>query len=549
MTKKTKLLATTLASVMALSGLAACVGSNNEDALLKDKTVLNICMPDLGYGTDWMKAVANGFTQKTGTRVNVKVTPTESGYTTAMSAGKAPYDIYLLRQSTYGLVTSNAVNMTGNETIIANLDDLYNSQVGNETKVDGTPLLFKEKMKDVYESYNRIYRTTADEQNNTPHYYAVQWCDSAFSLVRNMKVWKDSWNVPNTTDELLALSAQIKNEGATPFIWSSQASYWWAAANIWVTQYQGLEDMYGEQGFWAGYSEDGEKNSPNMWRRQGLLESLKVLDELVKAENAYQHVLSTSVDFTTAQGYFLIEENNIAMMANGDWLYNEMEENYPDANIEMMRMPVISAIRNLSECATIESDAELSALIDAIDAGSTALSGTGYSVSQEAYNKVYEARKMYTCSSNINHIMVSPSDSDSLDIVKDFYLYMATEEGQTLFATGGAGFSHIFETGDAVRTAASAVQNDFVKSSEAIKADSEVAPWPIYTSRLFSMGGMPVYPTIELGYQFPELIFSLQGDGLNVSGGGYMTASELWVSNYNNARSKWSSYMSAAGLS
>lgn len=543
----TLMMATTVATG-ALSGLAACGGMDAEQKKnLSDSTILNICMPDLGYGTDWMTAVAKGFTAKTGTKVNVQVTPTESGYVTAMQADNAPYDIYVLRGNTYSMVTSNAANLTGEESYIACYDDLYNSQVGNETKADGTPLTFKEKMKDVYEIYNRVDA----KGNGDYHYYAVQWCDSVFSLVRNMDVWKEEWAVPKTTDELLELSKTIKNTkgGYTPFIWSSQASYWWSVANLWVTQYQGLDDMYGEKGFWSGYSEKGVANDPKMWQRQGLLEAMKVLDELVKQENGYQHILSTSVDFTTAQGYFCIPENKIAMMANGDWLYNEMKENYPKANLEMIKTPVLSSIINLPECQDtvqdktddgIKDDKELSALIAAIDAGSTALTGEGYHVSQAAYDKVYEARMMYTCSSNINHVMVSPVHSDSLDIVKEFYLYLASEEGQSKFA-GSVGLTHCFELTDAVEEASDAASNSFVKSTEKIKRGAQVAPWPVYQSRLFSHGNMPVYPTIEMGYNFPELIFSLEGKG-------YKNAEQVWSENYRNAVEKWSSYKLAAGL-
>lgn len=506
-------------------------GCNKNNASLSDPTVLNITMPDLGYGTEWLKSVADGFTAKTGTKVSIAVTPTERDYVTSMRAGTAKYDIYVMRANTYDLVASNAANYSGYECILADLDDVYNSEVE-----DG--VLFKDKMKDVYETYNRV---DAKGDGNY-HYYAVQWCDSVFSLVRNLKVWQDNWAVPNTTDELIALADQIKADSKTPFIWSSQAPYWWQVANIWVTQYQGLEDMYGDTGFWKGYDEKGNANVPEMWARKGILEALKVLDTLLKDGNGYQHVLSTTINFTTAQGYFLTESNGIAMMANGDWLYNEMKKNYSSASVDMIKMPVISAIKDTDECKdSIENDEELSALIKAIDAGSVSLKGEGYDVSQKAFDKVYEARNMYTCATNINHIMVSPVYSDSLPQVKEFYKYLASDEGLIKF-TQANGFTLGFDTSDAVKAASYAASNDFVKSTEAIKSGRQVAPWPMYTSRLFSLGGMSIWPTIETGYNEPELIFSLAGDG-------YKSASELWLLNYNNAKNKWSVFMKNAGLS
>ena len=543
MKKSTKLMAFALAAIATtgtVGSLASCGAKLDKD--LKDPTVLNICLPDLGYGVEWIKGAAQGFTAKTGTKVNIDTTPTESGYITAMYAGTAPYDIYCLRANMYTLVTANQANVSGYYPVLMDYDEIYNSQVGDETKEDGTPLLYKEKMKDMYETNNRVYLTLDDEKNGNYHYFTTQWGDPNYSIVCNMDVWKSGWEMPNTTDELLALADQIKKDGCTPFIWSSQASYWWEVTSLWVAQYQGLEDMFGDQGFWSGYDESGNKNTPEMWKRRGFLEALTVLDELVKPANEYQHDLSTSVNFTTAQGYFCMPQNKIAMMANGDWLYNEMKENYPNTNLKMMAMPVVSGIRNHPACGgTISDDSELSALIKAIDAGSTALTGEGYDVSQAAFDKVYEARNIYGCGPNIQSLMVTPAWSDSKEQVKAFLLYMATEEGQVKMAQGGAGFTLGFDPTDAVREASYAAANGFVKSSLDIKLNRQVSPWFVYKSRLFALGGMPYNPMIELGYSSPELIFSQ-------SGGDYMTAAQLYAKNYQNAKAKWATYLSTAGL-
>lgn len=520
-------------AVSAILGISALTlgGCNGGNSDLNDSSVLNIVMPDLGYGTDGMKALASAFTEKTGHKANVDVTPTESGYENAIRSGTAPYDIYVMRQNTYLLVAANAANFSGEDVVVACLDDVYEAEVANEG------IKFKDKMKDIYEVYNRVDA----KGNGDYHYYAVQWCDSIFSLVRNLDVWQEDWIVPNTTDELLALCAKIKGDGAMPMIWSSQAPYMWSTANLWVSQYQGIDDMYGNEGFWNCYSEAGEKNSPKMWQRRGILYAMEVLDELVNLENGYSHTMSTSVDFTTAQGYFLIPSQKIAMMSNGDWLYKEMVKNYSNAKIEMMKTPVLSKIKDHPDCeGTIENDAELSALVKAIDAGSKSITGEGYSVSQKAFDKVYEARTMYTCGPNINHIMVSPSYSDSLDLVKQFYNFMASEEGLTTYTKSSGGFTLEFNVSDTVRAASESVANSFVKSTEALKYGNQVSPWPMYTNRLFAMGGMPVNPCIESGYTFPEQIFSL--------GKGYKNAAKLYSENYQNAANKWSSYLTTAGM-
>ena len=73
-------------AVSAILGISALTlgGCNGGNSDLNDSSVLNIVMPDLGYGTDGMEALASAFTEKTGHKTNVDVTPTESGYENAI---------------------------------------------------------------------------------------------------------------------------------------------------------------------------------------------------------------------------------------------------------------------------------------------------------------------------------------------------------------------------------------------------------------------------------------------------------------------------------
>ena len=513
--------------------LAGC--KSKDEKYLNDPSVLNITVPDYGYGTEWLLYLADGFTAKTGHKVNVKVTTAETGYVTSIRSGKAQYDIYVVREQVFAFVNNNQSNYTGRDCVLANYDELYNSEV------PGEGIKFKDKMKDVYEMYNRTDTMT---DGGRPHYYGVQWCDTAHGFVKNLDVWDQhkNWKNPNTTDELIALSQQILTDGCTPFIYSYDYTYWWNATNVWISQYEGLESMLGEQGFWRGYDTEGNQYVPEMWLRDGILEGMRVLDEICKESNHFNHKFSRSIDFTTAQGYFLIPSQNIAMMANGDWLYREMSKNYANARIEMIKTPIVSAIRNHPDCeGTIADDAELSALIKAIDNGQTALVGEGYDVSQKAYDKVAEARNLYTCSSSMNHVMVSPSYSDSLDLVKEFFLYMATDEGLKQFARGSGGFTPAFKGSADVYSYSDSISNDFVKSSESIKRNKQVAPWPVYSSLLFTMGGLAVKPVIDTGYDTPEKIFVQDGSG-------YMTADQLFAFNYQHACEHWAEYLTKAGL-
>ena len=132
-------------------------------------------------------------------------------------------------------------------------------------------------------------------------------------------------------------------------------------------------------------------------------------------------------------------------MANGDWFDNEMRsfcegleeaQGYCDT-VKLMKTPVISSIIDNTD--TIADDAELSALITAIDAGETALQGEGYDVSQDDFNTVLAAR-VTVYSIGPGHNAVVPKTAVGKQVAYDFLRYMATDKANRIYieATGGA---------------------------------------------------------------------------------------------------------------
>ena len=108
----------------------------------------------------------------------------------------------------------------------------------------------------------------------------------------------------------------------------------------------------------------------------------------------------------------------------------------------MMRTPIVSDIIEL--CETIEDDAELSALISAIDAEDASLSGEGYSVNQFDYDRVKAARGVVS-SLGTAHQMVVPSYALAKDPAVDFIRFMATTEAQNAYIEATDGASLPFE--------------------------------------------------------------------------------------------------------
>ena len=151
------------------------------------------------------------------------------------------------------------------------------------------------------------------------------------------------------------------------------------------------------------------------------------------------------------------------MMVCGSWLTNEMGELYPDgpnSELRMMRTPVISAIRK--HCDSIQDDNELAALVRAIDNGVDQLEGEGYSVSQEDYDRVKDARSLCYIGAEAMTGVVT-KNARNKQLAKLFLKYLYSDEGIMLHAGANVGavlpvvgydFSAVLDENDAFKTSA-----------------------------------------------------------------------------------------------
>ena len=152
----------------------------------------------------------------------------------------------------------------------------------------------------------------------------MPWISGMGGIIYNKKVWKSTWEMPNTTDELVALCATIKSETYTPMIYCLDDSFWFFPCETWFAQYEGLS---GVDAFWNGYDENGERYTAEILLTKGLLEAYEVVESLLNDGRGFMDSRSKTDDFTTVQTYFLESENKIAMMPNGDWIQREMSAN------------------------------------------------------------------------------------------------------------------------------------------------------------------------------------------------------------------------------
>ncbi|MBR2506492.1 MAG: hypothetical protein IKB70_06175 [Bacilli bacterium] len=407
-------------------------GGKKVDNAVEDTKNLHIVAIERGYGTKMIDEWIKGFKAvNPGVNVTLKKVVESGQIQTLFQLGPShsDYDIFFDISSIAASYDYGDRNLfPGYEGhALMSYTDIYNSKVYNEN------VTLAQKMNP---SALELMKGMEGDDN----YYAFPFAVALQSIVLNTKVVEEalgsSYKLPNTTDELFAFANSIKDAGYTAFAYPGQLDYWKSMFITWWAQYEGVDNY---EMFFKGkvYDETQEMYiySQDIFKQQGRLESLKVMEELLVLENGL-HLANVNDynanNFTTLQTAFLhsdaatSNQRKYAMFPNGDWLATESAKGRQVDPIIMMQAPVVSSIKK--KCTTIADDAELSKLIDAIDAGSTALVGNGYDVNQADYNTVAEARNIVYSQMN-NHIVFSPVYSNAKTLIKKFLLYIASDEG------------------------------------------------------------------------------------------------------------------------
>lgn len=407
-----KFLAIVLSLVLCL-GLAAGCG---DDISQEDKEhSLIIEVFGGGYGTDWIDSLGDAYTKKTGQKVIVTVQTGQQGIsnmTTNINSMVSDTDIFFTSNPSFSDVYKGKVSVgdTQYDCLFAEMTDLYNSTI------EGENITVKDKMIDSFEEYF----------NMDGKYYFFPYSTSMLGFVINMGVWDASWDIPRTTDELIALARRIKNEkpDIAPFIYSLGDEYWTSISHTFFCQYEGIEQM---NKFYQGFDPEGHRYSDNMVAYDGYYETLKFFEELLKDSNKFMHSASKDINFTNMQGLFL--QGKAVFTPNGDWLEREMIYNYPDVNIKMIKTPVLSAVANkCSFASAADKDAKLAALIDYVDGKTEKPSWA----TDSDVATVTEARNIEYVSGH-ESIALIPCYSNQISAAKDFLKFMASDEGMKIF--------------------------------------------------------------------------------------------------------------------
>ena len=408
-----------MASMLALP-IAAC-GSNNEDdggginsqGELEGK--LQIIAPEQGFGIQWLHNLKEGFEAKyPQVTVTIKSSTLLDKVHIYLTSPKAnPYDLVFCETSQVFTYGEKEYTVAGYKHCYENIQDVY------ETIPEGSDKPIKEMLYDGVYDYFKTDDTTA---------YVMPYVASMFGLMYNTDLVKDS-ELPNTTDELTALCKQIesKNKNVSAFVWTKDADYFEQIFETLWAQYQGQEE-------WYSYF---RSTDINVLKQTGRQRALEVISDWIDFKTGYADSDSPGLEFIPAQTRLM--EGKAAFYPCGSWIENEMDEFFVSgtAPINFMRTPVISLIVETLEYRDGEnymSDAMLSAIIDAIDAGATSYAG----VSENDFAHIYEARTTYYYENFIDSVVI-PTFSDAKELAKAFLVYMYSDDGVKQYTKANSG--------------------------------------------------------------------------------------------------------------
>lgn len=457
MKNNNKLVSVIMATAMLATPVVTLTGCQ------KESDSLQLGVLNAGYGVQWLYDLADGYNAK---NPDVKVEISEYNgqggedkyMVDELLSGSTDIDVYFGRDSMYKYMDrSQSAGGKTYDRIMYNLTDFYNSQ----NPYDNNKTIASKINPEILEQISVM-------DNNKETQYTLPWVMDALGIVYNVdKFTEFGLTVPNTTNELIALCDDIynntknTNHEVSAFVDSLADSYMYIPLESWITHYEGYDAIYGEEGLWEGYSPDGEENVHEVLAYNGIEKAYEVFYNILspKDANGNKHIKGLEKTFNNAQLALL--EGDACMMMNGAWLQREMETYTGNANIQMMKTPVLSAIVEKLEYrdgTNYMSDEMLSAVIAAIDGGATTYEG----VSANDMARLIEARGL-VYSWTFGHTAWIPTYSNKVDTAKDFLYYMVSDEGMRIFNTATKGCTQPYKFDYLNDATTSKNMNNFMK--------------------------------------------------------------------------------------
>lgn len=434
-----KKIAAVLLSLVLVAATCAGCGTKIDP---NDPQKLEIYLYNAGYGYEWCEALLDAFQQEDWVKekypdlkVNFEKDELQTRAQELMSASKKvnKYEI-VMGSSLEGVLTpdSGVENLT---------ESVYNSVV------PGEDVLYKDKLIPSFLTSAAYLDKGAQQNGNDKQYYQINWGSGMTGLVYNEdRLTALGFTVPNTTDELVKIMQDVKTLGGknpaytqtTSLVTYGASAYCMYLYYTWWAQYQTVDEYIN---FYNGIDSSTMSRSPEVFRQQGLLKAMEVLEKIMHRDNGLTWLNPSTGREAYRETQNRLQRGDGIFMANGDWVDNELASfregvikvNGRADTVKMMRTPVISDI--IERTPSIPDDATLSKVVKAIDEGETSYQG----VTAEDFAAIVAARNV-VYSIGPGHNAYIPSYASGKEVAVDFLRFMATDKANEIYirVTNGA---------------------------------------------------------------------------------------------------------------
>ena len=447
MRKLKKLVALALGFTCLASTAATATACGSNGGLTKSPDVLNISIFNGGYGTQYLRSVADAFEAEY-PEITVKFEETKlfSEIQAQVEAGRYVADL---------IVTTSSYSSYGLKGHMVEISDVYDSYAYGEEGMPGA--------KKIVDKLGEA----ADVNHVEGYYYQMPVYLGTTGLIYN-KTYLDAvyngtdYELPVTSKGLITMFDEIKTKNGWPMVYTTdtQAEYMIYLRDIWTAQYLGY-DAFADY-FNLQYTDaTGEKKTATQYNelsnamKAARESALTDLTKISAYNSGYVPESCRSMKFKEAQAYFIGHtaqtdvkvvngKKGAAFMVNGDWLYGEVEKYKAtvDLDIRMMRTPVNSAI--IDKCDSVNTEEQLVECIKYIDTVIDGTSGTRPTyLSNDDYETLLEARRM-AWTTHGQQIVTIPKNCSDAEVAKNFLRFMASDTAAYIYSNTLNGMTSIY---------------------------------------------------------------------------------------------------------
>lgn len=355
-----KFISTAVAALLAVSGLATCVGCKVKDNVVDDAKTINVRLYKAGYGEKFIYEFKDKFEAayaSEGYKFNVLTPQLTHAGTPMLNEMYEGYENKKIDLYITGAITPNMVSETGTHSkeLCEDLEQLVFNQPAINYDLSETAETINQRVSSDIKPF-----MVADNGKT----YGFAWVQSTAGLVVNYKKLTDFGitETPRTTNELFAMFDTILEKGAAtktyPVTYNlsraqgGASTYQDCAFEIWYAQYdiqkyKEFSRMQTENadGSWTDMAEPWKVFQDENWR--DVWEAgFKFMDEKYSPPGSGDTTmkLDQTQEFVTKA----VGTNNAVFMLNGDWFLNEVSlSGVKEEQLQQLRFintPVISAL-------------------------------------------------------------------------------------------------------------------------------------------------------------------------------------------------------------